>query len=63
MEPTAVPITEPAMPIFAENRKDVTAASAPAMTGTVDMFLKNFLNNGPLYMDFSCDVFRYQGSA
>lgn len=41
-EPIATPITDPAMPIFADNRNDVTAASAPAASDDMEMPLKKF---------------------
>lgn len=41
MEPAATPITDPAMPIFADSRNEVTAASAPAKIDENDMPLKN----------------------
>jgi hypothetical protein len=43
MEPTATPITEPAIPIFADNKNDVTAASAPAPSWENEIPLKKFL--------------------
>lgn len=45
MEPTATPITDPAMPIFADNRNDVTAANAPAASDVIEMPLKKFLTH------------------
>lgn len=39
----ATPITDPAMPIFAESRNDVTAARAPAAIDEKEMPLKKFL--------------------
>lgn len=42
MEPAATPITDPAMPIFADSRNEVTAASAPAKIDENDMPLKKF---------------------
>lgn len=38
----ATPITDPAMPIFADSRNDVTAASAPAAIDEKEMPLKKF---------------------
>ena len=41
-EPAATPITDPAIPIFAESRNDVTAASAPAQIDEKEIPLKKF---------------------
>lgn len=44
MDATATPITEPAIPIFADSRNDVTAASAPANSCENESPLKKFFN-------------------
>ncbi|KAA8822509.1 hypothetical protein [Bifidobacterium vespertilionis] len=47
MELIATPITEPASPIRADSRNDVTAARAPAVMGTHEMFRKKPFNQRP----------------
>ena len=47
IELTATPITEPARPMRADSRNEVTAASAPATIGTHEMFRKNPFNQRP----------------
>lgn len=42
IEPTATPITDPAMPILADSRNEVTAASAPATSCGTEIPLKKF---------------------
>ena len=44
-EPAATPITDPAIPIFAESRNDVTAASAPAQIDEKEIPLKKFFTS------------------
>lgn len=50
IEPAATPITEPAMPILADSRNDVTAASAPATIWGMEIPLKKFFTR-PTVMD------------
>jgi hypothetical protein len=42
MDPIATPITDPAMPILAASRKEVTAAKAPARIWDSEIPLKKF---------------------
>ena len=58
MEPAATPITDPAMPIFADSRNEVTAASAPAKIDENDMPLKKFFtehDGSRLRFEKTCD--------
>lgn len=52
IEPAATPITEPAIPILADSRNDVTAASAPATIWGMEIPLKKFFTR-PTVMDES----------
>ncbi len=57
MDAIATPITDPANPIFADNRNDVMAASAPAPIWEKEMPLKKFFTN-PTIIDPDEQVLR-----